>query len=330
MKFSTPLIACPALLLVAGCRTGESVLEAHGSQAADIAQLSWILFVGGAAILLLVVAAAWLAIRGPANTRKALAAPRTVVIGGIAFPAGVLIALLLTNIGLMNSLARAPADQPDIVRIAVTGEQWWWRVSYREPGGAAVAGANEIRIPVGRDVVFTLRSADVIHSFWVPSLAGKVDMIPGRDTRLRVHATRPGVFRGPCAEYCGGAHALMALQVIAMPSDTFDAWLARESGPAAQPATELERRGQSLFVASGCGACHAVRGTSASGLIGPDLTRIGSRRTIAAGTLPLDHDNLVRFVTAGQKVKPGNTMPEYRIFSDDQRNALAAYLLSLK
>jgi cytochrome c oxidase subunit 2 len=330
MKLPVPLIVFPALLVVAGCSTGESVLRPHGSQAADIAQLSWILFVGGTAILLIVVAATWLAIRGPANARKALAAPRTVIVGGIAFPAGVLIALLLTNIGLMNSLARAPADQPNAVQIAVTGEQWWWRVAYQGPGGAVVPSANEIRIPIGRDVVFALRSADVIHSFWVPSLAGKVDMIPGRETRLRVQATRPGIFRGPCAEYCGGAHALMALQVIAMPSDTFDAWLAREAGPAAQPATELERRGQSLFIASGCGACHAVRGTPASGIIGPDLTRVGSRRSIAAGTLPLDHDNLVQFVTAGQRVKPGNAMPEYRIFSVEQRNALAAYLLSLK
>jgi cytochrome c oxidase subunit 2 len=328
MKFSILLI--PALLLVSGCRNGESVLAPHGSQAAGIAQLSWILFVGGTAILLLVVTATWLAIRGPASARKALSTPRTVIVGGIAFPAGVLIALLLTNIGLMNSLARAPTDQPNTVPIAVTGEQWWWRVAYSTPDGATAPSANEIRIPAGRDVVFTLRSADVIHSFWVPSLAGKVDMIPGRETRLRVRATRSGIFRGPCAEYCGGAHALMALQVIAMPSDAFDAWLAREAGSAAQPATELERRGQSLFVASGCGACHAVRGTPASGIIGPDLTRLGSRRSIAAGTLPLDHDNLVRFVTAGQKVKPGNTMPEYRIFSDDQRNALAAYLLSLK
>jgi cytochrome c oxidase subunit 2 len=330
MKFTAQPIALAVLLLVAGCQDGDTVLSPHGLQAAEIAQLSWILFAGGATILLIVVTAIWIAIRGPTRFRRALATPRMVVVGGIIFPATVLVVLLLVNIGLIHSFARAPADKLNTVPIAVTGEQWWWRVIYSGPGGAAVPSANEIRIPVGRDVVFALRSADVIHSFWVPSLGGKVDMIPGRETRLRVQATRPGIFRGPCAEYCGGPHALMALQVIAMSSDTFDAWLAREASPATEPVTELERRGRSLFIASGCGACHAIRGTPANGIIGPDLTRLGSRRSIAAGTLPLDHENVVRFIVEGQKVKPGNTMPEYRIFSGDQRNALATYLLSLK
>jgi cytochrome c oxidase subunit 2 len=306
------------------------VLSPHGLQAAEIALLSWILFAGGATIFLIVAAAIWLAIRGPANLRRAIATPRMVIAGGIAFPATVLVALLLVNIGLMGSLARVPADNPDTVPVTVAGEQWWWRVTYRGADGAAVPSANEIRIPVGRDVLFTLNSADVIHSFWVPSLGGKVDMIPGRETRLRVQATRPGSFRGPCAEYCGGPHALMALHVIAMPPDAFDTWLAREAGAAMKPDTAVEQRGQSLFMASGCGACHAVRGTPAQGIIGPDLTRIGSRRSIAAGALPLNHESLVRFIADGQRAKPGNTMPEYRILSDDQRNALAVYLLSLK
>jgi cytochrome c oxidase subunit 2 len=329
MRRVLPIVLLPALLL-AGCGDVESVLSPHGSQAADIAQLTWVLFAGGAAILLIVIAVTWIAIGGPVWLRQALAAPRMVILGGIVFPAVVLVTLLLANVGLMKSLAGSTARSPAAMPVEVAGEQWWWRVTYRGPDGAAVPSANEIRIPLGRDVVFTLKSADVIHSFWVPSLAGKVDMIPGRETRLRVQAKRPGIFRGPCAEYCGGPHALMALQVIAMPPEAFDAWLAREAGPAAKPGTAGEQRGQALFAAAGCGACHTVRGTPAAGRIGPDLTRLGSRRSIAAGALANNHENLVRFIADGQRVKPGNTMPEYRILSDDQRNALAAYLLSLK
>ncbi|HYI29203.1 MAG TPA: cytochrome c oxidase subunit II [Bradyrhizobium sp.] len=328
MKSFLPLLLI--MVLAAGCRDGQSALTPHGVQAAEIAQLSWALFAGGAFILLVVIAATWIAVRGPAAFRQRLATQRLVVAGGIVFPAVVLTSLLFFNVALMDSSARVSADKLDTVPVAVSGEQWWWRVTYSSPAGALFASANEIRIPVGRDVVFTLSSADIIHSFWVPSLAGKVDMIPGRQTRLRVHATRPGVFRGPCAEYCGGPHALMALQVTAMPAHDFDAWLAREQGDAVEPRSDTEREGQALFLASGCGSCHAVRGTSAAGAIGPDLTHLGSRRSIGADTLPLDRDNLVRFIAEGQRVKPGNKMPEFRIFTEAQRNALAAYLLSVK
>jgi cytochrome c oxidase subunit 2 len=224
------------LPLIAGCRDGQSALTPYGTQAAEIAQLSWVLFLGGALVLIIVVVATAIAIRGPAALRRTLATPRMVVAGGIVFPAVVLVALLFFNIALMQSSALAPSSGP-ATNIAVAGEQWWWRVTYQTPTGAPVPGANEIRIPVGRDVLFTLSSADVIHSFWVPSLGGKVDMIPGRQTRLRIHATRPGVFRGPCAEYCGGPHALMALQVTALPAGEFDAWLGREAGNAASPET---------------------------------------------------------------------------------------------
>jgi cytochrome c oxidase subunit 2 len=253
-----------------------------------------------------------------------------VIAAGIVFPAVVLCALLILNATLMQSAARTSSDRPDAVSITVTGEQWWWRVAYAGPQGRTTETANEIKIPVGRDVTFNLRSADVIHAFWVPSLAGKVDMIPGRDTRLRVHATRPGIFRGPCAEYCGGPHALMALQVTALPPEEFDAWLARESSDVTPLQGSAEQEGGRLFLASGCGTCHTVRGTQATGLIGPDLTHLASRRSIGAGTLPLDHDSLGRFIAEGQTVKPGNRMPEFRILSRQQRDALVSYLLGLK
>jgi cytochrome c oxidase subunit 2 len=323
----TLALACAALT---GCREGPSALAAHSVEAGEIARLAWVLFFGGTAILLLVVAAVWLAVSGPAAVRRHLATPRTVIAGGIVLPAAVLCTLLFLNVALMQSAARAPPDQPGTVPITVTGEQWWWRVVYGGPNGTTVESANDIRIPVGRDVVFTLRSADVIHSFWVPSLGGKVDMIPGRDTRLRVHATRPGIFRGPCAEYCGGAHALMALNVTAMPEGEFDAWLARERSDAAPSRTGAEREGAELFLASGCGTCHTVRGTRSAGSIGPDLTHLAARRSLGAGTVPLDRANLVRFIAAGQTIKPGNRMPEFRIFSPAQQDALASYLLGLR
>jgi cytochrome c oxidase subunit 2 len=317
----SPLPLLPIAVLASGCREGQSALIPHGVQAAEIALLSWVMFAGGGLILLIVIAATSIAIHGSAALRQRLATPRLVVAGGIVFPAVVLTSLLFFNLALMVSSARRPAE-PGMEPVAVLGEQWWWRITYSGPARSLFASANEIRIPVGRDVIFTLSSADVIHSFWVPSLGGKVDMIPGRQTRLRVHATRPGIFRGPCAEYCGGPHALMVLQVTAMPAGDFDAWLTREQHHAMEPRSDIEREGQALFLASGCGACHAVRGTSAAGTIGPDLTHLGSR--------PLDRNNLIRFIADGQKIKPGNKMPEFRIFTDAQRNALAAYLLSLR
>jgi cytochrome c oxidase subunit II len=325
MKRNAAILSTAALL--SGCR--EGALTAHSIEAGEIVALSWVLFVGGGFILLLVVAAVWIAVGGPNSVRRHLAEPRTVVAGGIVFPAVVLCALLVINVALMQSAAR-PSSATGSVSITVTGEQWWWRVAYAAGQRTTVETANEIKIPVGRDVLFTLRSADVIHAFWVPSLGGKVDMIPGRDTRLRMHATRPGIFRGPCAEYCGGPHALMALQVAAMPPDEFDAWLSRESSDAAPLEGSREQEGGRLFLASGCGTCHTVRGTPAAGSIGPDLTHLASRRSIGADTLPLDHDNLVRFIEEGQKIKPGNRMPEFRIFSPTQRDALVSYLLGLR
>lgn len=306
----------------------HSVLAPYGTQAGQIAMLAWGLFAFGAAVLGLVIAATWLAIRGPARLRDVLARERTIVALGLAFPAVSLMLLLGYGVFLMRAQLAPAADADDAVRIEVTGEQWWWRVAY---GGATpVLSANEIRIPVGRPVVFTLQAADVIHSFWVPSLGGKVDMIPGRTTRLRLTAERPGIYRGQCAEYCGGPHALMAIEVIAIPQAEYDAWLVREVAPAAAPTNEPEQKGQQLFLAAGCGACHTIRGTAAAGTIGPDLTHVGSRRSLGIDTLRLTAENITRFIHDGQHIKPGNRMPEFRIFSADEHAALAAYLLSLR
>jgi cytochrome c oxidase subunit 2 len=273
--------------------------------------------------------AVWLAVRGSPRVRSILRREKSVIRLGIVFPAVTLTLLLGYGVWLTRSQLVA-ADDRDTIRIEAIGEQWWWRITYSGADGTPIASANEIRVPVGLPVVFTLKSADVIHSFWVPSLGGKVDMIPGRTTQLRLTAERPGIYRGQCAEYCGGPHALMAFELVAMPTPEYAAWLAREASSAAPPNTDTGRRGQSIFIAAGCGACHTVRGTAAAGALGPDLTHIGARRSVGIDTLPLTEDNLLRFITEGQHVKPGNLMPEFRILQPEERRSLAGYLLGLR
>lgn len=314
---------------LAGCGTDiQSVLAPHGAQAGQIATLAWALFAVGTIVLIIVIVATWLAIRGSARVRGLLAKDRAIMVLGLAFPAVTL--SLLLGYGVLLMRAQLSVADAGAARIEIVGERWWWRVAYETEDGSRIGSANEIRIPVGRPVTFTLKAADVIHSFWVPSLGGKVDMIPGRTTHLRLTADRAGTYRGQCAEYCGGSHALMAIAVIAMPPVEYDAWLAREAAPARAPSSDIERRGRDLFIAAGCGACHIVRGTPAAGAIGPDLTHLGSRRSVGIDTLPLDAANLVRFIVDGQHIKPGNAMPPFRNLQADDAAAIADYLLSLR
>lgn len=319
-----------ASLLLGGCgRDVQSAMAPKGIQAGQIAELAWLLFGFGAFVLAIVFAAMWLAIGGSSRTRWMLTQETTVVALGIAFPAVSLTLLLCYAVWLMRSDLDMARDR-NAIGIEVVGEQWWWRVTYSGPDGTPIASANEIRIPAGMPVAFKLKAADVIHSFWVPSLGGKVDMIPGRTTHLRLIAERPGIYRGQCAEYCGGPHALMAIEVMAVPASDYAAWLERAAAPAAAPKSEIGLRGQSVFLASGCGACHVVRGTAAAGTLGPDLTHIGARRSVGINTMPLSRENLLRFITDGQHVKPGNLMPEFHVLQPHERDALATYLLSLK
>jgi cytochrome c oxidase subunit 2 len=288
----------------------QSILSAHGPAAAAIAELAWVLFAGGLAILLLVlVLTACAVILRPAW----LAREGFVVATGIAFPV-VALSVLLYYVFVVGE--RLGSHSNPQLRIEVVGEQWWWRVRY--PGFET---ANEVRIPAGKPVELVLRSADVIHSFWVPSLAGKVDMIPGRINRLRLVADKPGVYRGQCAEFCGGPHAKMAFHIVAETPEQFAAWSENQRQPA--------QKSQPLFLAR-CAACHTVRGTDARGALGPDLTHIGSRASIGAGTLPNNAGTLAGWIASSQHIKPGNLMPEFREFSAEELKALAAYLESLK
>jgi cytochrome c oxidase subunit 2 len=306
----------------------QSVLSPAGPHAAWVAQLSWVMFGAGGLILLLVVVMTALAIFAPAGFRQAVGQRRTVVIGGILFPLVVLAALFLWVLNGSSALVTAG---PPGLRVEVVGERWWWRVHYLDPEDRVhMVTANEIRIPTGMPVEFRLRTADVIHSFWVPSLAGKLDMIPGRINSYRFAVDKPGVYRGQCAEYCGEQHAKMAFYVVAMEPAAFEDWYGAQTLPAAEPALASEELGRDVFEANGCGACHTVRGTAADGVIGPDLTHVGSRVSLAAGILPNNRGTLAGWISSAQHIKPGNLMPSFDTLSGPELRALASYLESLK
>ncbi|MFC7397518.1 cytochrome c oxidase subunit II [Chelatococcus sp. GCM10030263] len=307
----------------------QSALAPRGPNAEGIATLSWIMFAGAGLIFLLVMALLAFALLAPPGRRGWLADRRMVIAGGIVFPVVVLSALLVYGLALARGLVSVPGEAP--LEIHVVGEQFWWRVRYEaDDGREPLVTANEIHIPVGRPVRFTLTTADVIHSFWVPSLAGKLDMIPGQANRLVLKADRPGVYRGQCAEFCGAAHALMAFEVVAHAPEAFEDWLRAERQPARAPPTTFQARGRDLFIQSGCGACHRVRGTSADGDLGPDLTHIGSRRSIAAGIYPNNRGTLAGWIASSQHLKPNNKMPSFPVFSGEDLRAIAAYLEGLK
>jgi cytochrome c oxidase subunit 2 len=303
----------------------SSVLWPAGAAAQSIAVVGWVLFIGAGLIFagVMVLLASSLQKREPVRrVRPAL----WLIGGGVVFPAVVLSAVLAWSIALGARLAE-PAP-PDAMVVSVTGHMWWWEVRYRDPaGGADVVLANELRLPVGRTIVVGLNSADVIHSFWVPALAGKVDAVPGRVNQIVFSATEPGVFRGPCAEYCGQQHARMALHVVAEPHAEFDRWLAAQARPAAEPVTQLQHLGRQAFVEQRCVACHTVRGLSQSaGPHAPDLTHVGSRLYLGAGTLGNDAGAMVAWITSVQHLKPGARMPSFNALDAPTLRALGAYL----
>lgn len=306
----------------------QSALDPHGPHAAVVTEIALVLFVGAALIFTGIMAIAALAAFGARERAARLRESWLIIGGGVIFP------LVVLSLLLAYSLARAraldPAAGEDPLRIEVTGEQWWWRVRYLDGNGRPdFETANEVRVPAGRPVELTLSSADVIHSFWVPALAGKLDMIPGRTTRLRIRAEAPGEYRGQCAEYCGGPHAFMAFVVVAQAPERFAAWAAEQREPAAPADAGPHARGAELFV-SHCAACHAVRGTPAAGARGPDLTHVGSRRTLAAGLLPNNAGTIAGWIASSQRLKPGNLMPSFQHFSGEDLRALAGYLESRK
>lgn len=318
----------PAAVVLGACEGPQSALSPAGRDAERIASLFWWM-AGGAAVI-------WLGVMGLAlyaiSAKKRTHDPRRTrlfIVGGGALVPTVVLTLLLT-FGLSEMPGLLDQGESGGVRIRVSGEQWWWRVFYELPDGTRFELANEIRLPVGRRVPIELDSPDVIHSLWVPSIGGKTDLIPGRITRMALEATRTGVFRGVCAEYCGSSHAKMMLAAVVETPEAFEAWLRAQARPASAPTNDAARRGQRLFAAHGCGACHRVRGTEADGAVGPDLTHVGSRHTIGAGILGSSVADFENWLTNTEALKPEVHMPAFDMLPKGDRRALAAYLEGLK
>lgn len=326
-----------ATAAVAGCEGRQSALDPQGPGAERIADLFWLFTGVSAAVWLAVMAALAAALLRqrplPADEPLRLDPAREgrmarLVAVLVLATAAVLVGLTGASYLVNKSLAEMGGE--DALRIRVTGQQWWWQVRYESAEPArTLTTANEIHIPVGRPVRLTLASSDVIHSFWVPSLMGKQDLVTGRENELVLTARRPGVYRGQCAEFCGWQHARMAILVVAEEPEAFQAWYEAQLAPAAEPASAAARRGRDVFLSKACILCHAVQGTPAGGRTGPDLTHVGSRRSLAAGTLPNSRGALAAWIADPQAIKPGSRMPNVPL-SGDELDAVAAYLAGLQ
>jgi cytochrome c oxidase subunit 2 len=303
------------------------VLQAAGPAAQSIAGLSWLLFIGGGVIFVgVMLLLAWALRRS--DDGSPVRARLWVLGGGVLFPGLVLAALFAYVVPMTPVREAAPADA---LLVSVTGKMWWWEVRYpAAPGEQELVTANEIRIPVGRTVAISLASDDVIHSFWVPALAGKIDMMPGKRHQLLLSADRAGTFRGQCAEFCGEQHAKMALHVVALPVPEFEAWRQAQLLAAPTETTPQQARGRDAFLANRCDACHTVRGVAESSRLGPDLTHVGSRLHLGAGTLANSPAAIAQWVAHVQQVKAGARMPSYDRLDGATLAALAEWLGSLR
>jgi cytochrome c oxidase subunit 2 len=323
---------------LAGCGgNGQSTLKPASRASHAISALWWVMLAGSAVVfgvVLVLLLVGVLARRGdepPSGWTARLGEP-FVLVGGLVIPSLVLAALfVLTLVVLPKTSPAASAAAPTGassggVEVIVTGRQWFWDVDYP---AQRIRSANELHLPVGETVTVKVQSGDVVHSLWIPELNRKIDTIPGQVNSVRLRAQRTGVFRGQCAEFCGLQHANMALYVVVESRQQFAAWLARESRAPPPPATSELERGQQVFLGSACVYCHTIAGTNASGQVGPDLSHVASRLSLAAATIPNTKGYLAGWILDPQHVKPGNRMPATNL-SGDQLQALLAYLESLR
>jgi cytochrome c oxidase subunit 2 len=334
------LLSLPPTLLLAGCERSQSVLHPEGPAAAKLAHMSWLMII----TFLVITAIMWVLIAIAATKRRgslefhepidAGGGQAWIAIGGLIIPGIILFVLFVLGLQLMASF---PIDDPQKASLApqirIIGHQWWWQVDYLIGGvDEHFTTANEIHIPAGKPVTIELRSADVIHSFWVPNLHGKVDLFPDRTNFIRIQANQPGEYYGTCAEYCGEQHAHMRLLVIAQPPDEFQAWYRAQLAEGAQPssANADAREGEQVFLSGPCANCHQVRGTTAGGHVAPDLTHIGSRQYIGANYFRNNNANLEAWITNAQSLKPDCGMPNLTEFSGTELRQLIAYLRQLQ
>jgi cytochrome c oxidase subunit 2 len=324
-----PLVGLVAVLT--GCNEEQSSLAPKSHAASDIASLFWwmmgVAWLGIGVVVCLMLLAWRRAHRSPGHEPKEgeQLAFRVVIGAGIVFPIVLIAALFVISDIFIIKTTQAPAKAATQLTVQVIGHQWWWEVRY--PGTTAVT-ANEIHIPVRTPVRLEVRTADVIHSFWVPRLNRTIDTMPGRTNAIELYADAVGRYRGQCDEFCGLQHAHMGFYVFADPPARFRAWLARQERPA-RTSSGLAGQGRQLFMSESCETCHTIRGTQATSDVGPDLTHVASRTTLGALTVPNDRSHLARWITDSQALKPGNQMPDVKL-SGSQVRALVAYLEGLR
>jgi cytochrome c oxidase subunit 2 len=332
MRRLTLVLSC---LWLSGCSGWQSALDPRSAEAGHLANLFWFFLTVCTAVWCLVAGAVVLTLRqrrtegdGPAEDSPARARRKTMIVASL-IAVTVTILTIFTLVSFYATRGFAWHDTHALT-IKITGRQWWWDIEYQNEDPQQVfQTANEIHIPVGRPVTLDLEAGDVIHSFWVPNLMGKQDLIPGRKNYLTIKADKPGLYRGQCAEFCGLEHAHMAILVFAQNPDAFDAWRRQQVKLADLPGAPMRQAGLRLFLSRPCASCHAIAGTDAGGRLGPDLTHFASRATIAAGRLPNTPRDLETWLLDPQAQKPGATMPKVDL-SSNERAQLVAYLEGLK
>jgi cytochrome c oxidase subunit II len=330
-------VLVPLALLAAGCDEKQNALAPKSHQSQDIATLFWWMTgvsAVGLAVVIGLLLYAWMR-SGRRGAGGDTTGPKpgervgwyVVVIGGVVVPILLITALFVVANLFVIKTTEAPAANATKRTILVIGHQWWWEVRY--PGTSAVT-ANEIHIPVRTPVRLEVRTDDVIHSFWVPELNRKIDTLPGTTNAIELYADAVGRYRGQCAEYCGLQHAHMGIWVDAEPPAKFAQWLAGQSRPAAAPKGSLASAGRAAFMAGACADCHQIRGTSATSHVGPDLTHVADRQTLAALTIPNTPSYLHDWIRDSQRFKPGNLMPSFKGLPEQEIRDLVAYLEELK
>jgi cytochrome c oxidase subunit II len=309
----------------------QSALHPAGPQAASISDLWWLMFWTCSAVYVVVLgvllAAVWRRRRDEQEPTRENSLFRSVA-AATAVTIVILFGLLFASVATGRAVASLGSAEAMVIE--VTGNQWWWDVTYDNPNPSLrVRTANELHLPVGRQIRLQFSSNDVIHSFWVPNLHGKMDLIPGRQTALWLQVDTPGIYRGQCAEYCGLQHANMALTVVAESPEAFERWIVAQRRPAPEPASDEQTRGRDIVERGPCAMCHAVSGTAAGGRTAPDLTHFASRSTIAAGVAPNTPGYLAGWIANPQHLKPGSRMPATGLSSEDLQ-AVLAYLGTLR
>lgn len=337
MRYVPIILTALLLAFTTSCAGVQNTLEPGGPAARSIASLSWFIY-----ITFLVVAGimwcllVWVCLRRPGSLAEhapidAGGGQNWILTGGFLIPFIILAVVFILGLKTLSAFPMNDNIANEHPQIRLTGHQWWWEVEYLQGSNDQhFKGANEIHIPAGVPVDIELMAADVIHSFWVPQLHGKEDLIPGQPNLIRIQADQPGVFHGQCAEFCGEQHANMKLLVIAHTPADYEAWLAAHRADALQPVNQEEMSGEQLFMERPCALCHTIRGTPAQGNVGPDLTHIGSRHEIAANMLPNNEANLEAWFTHAQALKPGCRMPNVTQFTGTEARTLVHYLESLQ